>query len=48
VLPHQVLLRGTVRTLDPAVQDLAEQRLHDLTRLTAEAHQCKAEIDYQR
>ncbi len=25
VLPHQVLLRGTVRTLDPAVQDLAEQ-----------------------
>ncbi|WP_339637954.1 M20 aminoacylase family protein [uncultured Sulfitobacter sp.] len=48
VLPHQVLLRGTVRTLDPAVQDLAEQRLHDITRLTAEAHQCKAEIDYQR
>lgn len=48
VLPHQVLLRGTVRTLDPVVQDLAEQRLHDLTRLTAEAHQCKAEIDYQR
>ncbi|UOA31429.1 Hippurate hydrolase [Sulfitobacter sp. DSM 110093] len=48
VLPHQVLLRGTVRTLDPEVQDLAEQRLHDITRLTAEAHQCKAEIDYQR
>ena len=48
VLPHQVLLRGTVRTLDPAVQDLAEQRLHDITRLTAEAHQCRAEIDYQR
>ena len=48
VLPHQVLLRGTVRTLAPDVQDLAEQRLHDITRLTAEAHQCKAEIDYQR
>ena len=48
VLPHQVLLRGTVRTLDPEVQDLAERRLHDLTRLTAEAHQCRAEIDYQR
>ena len=48
VLPHQVLLRGTVRTLDPEVQDLAEQRLYDITRLTAEAHQCKAEIDYQR
>jgi amidohydrolase len=48
VLPHQVLLRGTVRTLDPEVQDLAERRLHDITRLTAEAHQCKAEIDYQR
>ena len=48
VLPHQVLLRGTVRTLDPEVQDLAERRLHDLTRLTAEAHQCRTEIDYQR
>ncbi|UWR34606.1 amidohydrolase [Sulfitobacter sp. W027] len=48
VLPHQVLLRGTVRTLNPEVQDLAERRLHDITRLTAEAHQCKAEIDYQR
>lgn len=48
VLPHQVLLRGTVRTLDPDVRDLAEQRLNDITRLTAEAHQCKAEIDYQR
>ncbi|MDF3383796.1 MULTISPECIES: M20 aminoacylase family protein [unclassified Sulfitobacter] len=48
VLPHKVLLRGTVRTLDPEVQDLAERRLHDLTRLTAEAHQCRAEIDYQR
>ncbi|MFG6559969.1 M20 aminoacylase family protein [Sulfitobacter sp. 1A15299] len=48
VLPHQVLLRGTVRTLDPAVQDLAERRLHDITRLTAEAHQCRAEIDYRR
>ena len=48
VLPHQVLLRGTVRTLAPEVRDLAEQRLHDITRLTAEAHQCRAEIDYQR
>ncbi|MEM5542084.1 M20 aminoacylase family protein [Sulfitobacter sp. AS92] len=48
VLPHQVLLRGTVRTLDPDVRDLAEKRLHDITRLTAEAHQCRAEIDYQR
>ncbi|MFG6497895.1 M20 aminoacylase family protein [Sulfitobacter sp. 1A13191] len=48
VLPHQVLLRGTVRTLDSEVQDLAERRLHDITRLTAEAHQCRAEIDYQR
>ncbi|MEX3315816.1 M20 aminoacylase family protein [Sulfitobacter sp. PS-8MA] len=48
VLPHQVLLRGTVRTLAPEVRDLAERRLHDLTRLTAEAHQCSAEIDYQR
>ncbi|MFG6530671.1 MULTISPECIES: M20 aminoacylase family protein [unclassified Sulfitobacter] len=48
VLPHQVLLRGTVRTLDAEVRDLAEGRLHDLTRLTAEAHQCRAEIDYHR
>jgi|TARA_R110002049_G_scaffold23545_2_gene83247 hippurate hydrolase len=48
VLPQQVKLRGTVRTLAPEVRDLAEARLHDIITHTAAAHQCRAEIDYAR
>ena len=29
VIPQEVVLRGTVRTFDPAVQDLIEQRMRD-------------------
>ena len=48
VLPHTVLLRGTVRTLDNSVRDLAEERVKKLIASTAEAYGCTAEIDYQR
>lgn len=48
VLPQTVKLIGTVRTLDEDVRDLAEQRLCDIARHTASAHQCHAEIDYER
>ena len=48
VLPQSVQLRGTVRSLDEDVRDLAEQRLRDLVTHTAAAHQCSVEIDYER
>ncbi|QBF31311.1 M20 aminoacylase family protein [Thalassococcus sp. S3] len=48
VIPNEVLLRGTVRTLDPEIRDLAEARVQKITRATAEAYDCVAEIDYQR
>jgi amidohydrolase len=48
VLPQRVMLRGTVRTLDEGVRDLAEARLRDIVTHTAAAHQCRAEITYDR
>ncbi|MCX7559395.1 M20 family metallopeptidase [Sulfitobacter sp. F26204] len=48
VLPQTVRLRGTVRTLDEDVRDLAEARLRDIATHTAAAHQCRAEVDYER
>lgn len=48
VIPQRVHLRGTVRTLEEEVRDLAEARLKPLVTLTAEAFGAKAEIDYER
>ncbi|MDG1067948.1 MAG: M20 family metallopeptidase [Sulfitobacter sp.] len=48
IIPHRVTMKGTVRTLDAAVRDLAEQRLAEIVDLTARAHGCTAEIDYER
>lgn len=48
VLPQNVLLRGTVRTLAPDVRDMAEDRLHKIVTATADAYGCTANIDYQR
>ncbi|RMH45187.1 MAG: amidohydrolase [Alphaproteobacteria bacterium] len=48
VIPQRVHLRGTVRTLEEEVRDLAEARLKSLVTLTAEAFGAKAEIDYER
>jgi hippurate hydrolase len=48
VLPQTVLLRGTVRALDPEVRDLAQQRFEKIVSATAEAYGCTAAIDYQR
>ena len=48
VLPHTVLLRGTVRTLDNGVRDLAQERVTKLIAATAEAYGCTADIDYKR
>ena len=48
VLPQRVRLRGTVRTLDEDVRDLAERRLREIVTHTAAAHGCTAEITYDR
>ncbi len=48
VIPQTVLLRGTVRSLDPKVRDLAEARLKKIVTATADAYDCTVEIDYER
>ncbi len=48
VIPQTVTLKGTVRTLDPAVQDFVEARLRSLVTGLAEAFGARAEIDYRR
>jgi hippurate hydrolase len=48
VIPQTVALKGTVRTLDPKVQDLVEARLKALVEGIASAHGATAEIDYRR
>tara|TARA_R110002020_G_scaffold67179_3_gene176300 strand:- start:2529 stop:3695 length:1167 start_codon:yes stop_codon:yes gene_type:complete len=48
IIPHRVTLKGTVRTLDAGVRDLAEKRLGEIVSLTAQAHGCTADIAYLR
>ncbi|MGJ5618597.1 M20 aminoacylase family protein [Sulfitobacter sp. MF3-043] len=46
VLPQQVILRGTVRTLADDIRVLTAERLRALVTHTAAAYQCTAEITY--
>jgi len=48
VIPPEVLIRGTVRTLDDAVRDITEARIKQLIHSTAEAYGCEAHLDYHR
>ncbi|HGG06501.1 MAG TPA: amidohydrolase [Aliiroseovarius sp.] len=48
VIPQHVLLRGTVRTLNPDIRDLAEEKLRLIVENTAAAFGATARIDYQR
>ena len=48
VIPQHVRLRGTVRTMDKAVQDMAEERIGRVATLTAEALGATARLDYRR
>ncbi len=48
VIPASVHLKGTLRSLDTDVQDLAEARLKALTEKTAEAFGAQATVDYRR
>jgi len=48
VIPQVVKLKGTVRTMDAAVQDFVERRLQEIVEGTALALGAKAVLDYQR
>ena len=48
VIPQVVQMKGTVRTLDPEVQDFVEKRLAELVEGTALALGAKAELHYHR
>lgn len=47
-IPSQVQLTGTVRTFDPAVQDVLEAALRQCVEHTATAFGCTASVEYKR
>jgi amidohydrolase len=46
IIPAQIALSGTVRTLSAATQALAQRRLHEVVTGVAAAHGCDATLDY--
>ncbi|WP_334323745.1 M20 aminoacylase family protein [Gilliamella apicola] len=48
VIPQQAVIRGTVRTFDAKIQDMAESRIKQIATGIASTFEAKAEIDYQR
>ena len=48
ILPQEASLRGTVRTFEPAVQDLVERRMHAICDATAAMHEAAIALDYVR
>ncbi|MCX2725155.1 M20 aminoacylase family protein [Roseibium salinum] len=48
VIPQEVLLRGTVRTLSPKMRNLAEERMETIVRSVAEAFGARAELHFRR
>ena len=48
VLPQTATLRGTVRTFNPAVQDLVEQRMRETVASFAALHGASIHLDYAR
>jgi amidohydrolase len=48
VIPQVVKMRGTARTMDPAVQDFVERRIAEIAMGTATALGAVAEVIYQR
>jgi hippurate hydrolase len=48
VLPQTAVLKGTVRTFDPAVQDLVERRMGEVVAGMAALHGATATLDYVR
>ena len=48
VIPQVVMMKGTVRTMDPKVQDYVEARIGQIVEGTALALGARAEVHYQR
>ena len=48
VIPQHVLLRGTVRSHDPQVRDLAEEKVKQIATATARAYGAEARVNYER
>ena len=48
VIPQVVRMKGTVRTMDPGVQDFVERRVSEIAEGTALALGAKAEVTYNR
>jgi amidohydrolase len=48
VIPQEVVLRGTVRSFDPAVQDLIEQRMRTIVAGIATMFEMTATVRYER
>jgi hippurate hydrolase len=48
VIAHNVVMTGTVRTLAESARDLAEARVAEIARATAEAYGARAEVAYRR
>ena len=48
VIPQTAELRGTVRTFDPAIQDMVERRLKEIAEGTAAVFGARAELTYTR
>jgi len=46
IIPAEVTLSGTVRTLDPEVKDLVEKRLREISRDTAISFGAEADVEY--
>ncbi len=48
IIPQTVTLRGTVRTLEPAIRDLVEGRLKSVAEQAAAMFGARAKVDYGR
>ena len=48
VIPNSVLLRGSIRTMDPAVQDFVEERIKAIVANTAAAYGATVQMEYRR
>jgi len=48
VIPEEVVIQGTVRTLKPETRDAVERQLKAVITATAAAHGTEVEINYQR
>lgn len=48
VLPQMATMRGTVRTFNPVIQDLVEQRMREMISSFATLHGASIQLDYVR